>query len=69
MHKKKTHCSKKREEIEPAQIDILYQRLGNKWFAFSLINNEVFVGSTNSPKAGLNNWSIRLTLETLDSTI
>jgi hypothetical protein len=26
-------------------VEVLYQRLGNKWFAFSLIDDEVFVGS------------------------
>lgn len=28
-----------------ASVEVLYQRLGNKWFAFSLIDDEVFVGS------------------------
>ena len=27
------------------EVEVLYQRLGNKWFAFSLIDNEMFVGS------------------------
>ena len=27
------------------EVEVLYQRLGNRWFAFSLIDNEVFVGS------------------------
>lgn len=25
--------------------DVLYQRLGNRWFAFSLVNDEVFFGA------------------------
>jgi len=26
-------------------IEVLYQKMGDRWFAFSLIDNEVFVGS------------------------
>ncbi len=26
-------------------VEVLYQKMGNRWFAFSLVNNEVFVGS------------------------
>jgi len=26
-------------------VEVLYQKLGNRWFAFSLIDEEVFVGS------------------------
>lgn len=26
-------------------VEVLYQKMGDRWFAFSLINNEVFVGS------------------------
>lgn len=26
-------------------VEVLYQKLGNKWFAFSLVDGEVFVGS------------------------
>lgn len=25
--------------------EILYQRIGNRWYAFSVINDDVFVGS------------------------
>lgn len=25
------------------EVEVLYQKLGEKWFAFSLIDNEVFV--------------------------
>lgn len=35
-----TNNSSKGEEVE-----VLYQKLGDRWFAFSLINDEVFVGS------------------------
>jgi hypothetical protein len=27
------------------EVDVLYQRLGSRWFAFSLVDDEVFVGS------------------------
>jgi len=26
-------------------VEVLYQRLGSKWYAFSLVNDEVFFGS------------------------
>ena len=26
-------------------VEVLYQKMGARWFAFSLINDEVFVGS------------------------
>lgn len=26
-------------------IEVLYQKMGTKWFAFSLVGDEVFVGS------------------------
>ena len=26
-------------------IEVLYQKMGDRWFAFSLIDDEVFVGS------------------------
>ena len=27
------------------EVEVLYQRMGDRWFAFSLIDDEVFVGS------------------------
>ncbi|NDD91630.1 hypothetical protein EBZ37_06060 [bacterium] len=27
------------------KLDVLYQRIGNRWYAFSTRNNDVFVGS------------------------
>lgn len=30
---------------EEETVEVLYQRLGDKWFAFSLIEDEVFIGS------------------------
>jgi hypothetical protein len=38
------------KEIQPAPqnnatVEVLYQKMGDRWFAFSLVNDEVFVGS------------------------
>lgn len=27
------------------EVDVLYQRMGDRWFAFSLVDDEVFFGS------------------------
>ncbi len=33
-------------EIQDGQtIEVLYQKMGNRWFAFSVVDDEVFVGS------------------------
>ncbi len=36
-----TVSSKKSDQT----VEVLYQKMGDRWFAFSLINDEVFVGS------------------------
>ncbi|MGK5087800.1 hypothetical protein WDW86_09595 [Bdellovibrionota bacterium FG-2] len=28
-------------------VEVLYQKLGGRWYAFSLIDNEVFMGSVS----------------------
>jgi hypothetical protein len=28
-------------------VEVLYQKLGGRWFAFSLVDDEVFVGSVS----------------------
>ncbi len=33
------------QQESPSTIEVLYQKMGNRWFAFSLVNDEVFVGS------------------------
>ena len=33
--------AKSQEQI----VEVLYQRMGDRWYAFSLIDDEVFVGS------------------------
>lgn len=38
----------KKNEIRKSNdqtVEVLYQKMGNRWFAFSLIDEEVFVGS------------------------
>ena len=30
---------------EKDTVEVLYQKLGDRWFAFSMIDDEVFVGS------------------------
>ncbi|MFZ9594711.1 MAG: hypothetical protein ACO3A2_01390 [Bdellovibrionia bacterium] len=29
----------------PQEVEVLYQKLGDRWFAFSLLDDEVFFGS------------------------
>lgn len=38
---KKIEISKSNDQT----VEVLYQKMGNRWFAFSLIDEEVFVGS------------------------
>ena len=38
--REKTTAKKKDQTVE-----VLYQKMGDRWFAFSLIGDEVFVGS------------------------
>ena len=32
-------------EEKDITVEVLYQKLGDRWFAFSMIDDEVFVGS------------------------
>ena len=32
-------------DLQSGSVEVLYQRMGDRWFAFSMINDEVFVGS------------------------
>ncbi len=38
-------------------VEVLYQKMGDKWFAFSLVGEEVFVGSI-APEE-IETWEIR----------
>jgi hypothetical protein len=33
------------------EVEVLYQKLGGKWFAFSLIDDEVFFGKVEGEKS------------------
>jgi hypothetical protein len=35
----------KKKDAKEQTVDVLYQRLGDRWYAFSMIDDEVFVGS------------------------
>lgn len=44
--KKSVNNAKARNAASGEQVvEVLYQRMGDRWFAFSLIGEEVFVGS------------------------
>lgn len=34
-----------RKKNQHDTVEVLYQKMGDRWFAFSLIDDEVFVGS------------------------
>ncbi len=42
-----TKTAKNQNQNQPAMteqdVDVLYQKLGDRWFAFSIINDEVFM--------------------------
>ncbi len=35
----------KTQITQDGTVEVLYQKMGDRWFAFSLIDDEVFVGS------------------------
>ncbi len=39
--------NKKNEPVMDDSVEILYQKLGERWFAFSVVNGEVFWGSVD----------------------
>lgn len=49
MANKSERNQKKNQEIT---VEVLYQKMGDRWFAFSLIGEDVFVGSI--PQSELN---------------
>jgi hypothetical protein len=46
---KNTHQNQTKQETNEtgagATVEVLYQRLGEKWYAFSLIDDEVYMGA------------------------
>ena len=43
-HSKKTNTQVSHDGM-PSEAEVLYQKMGNRWFAFSMVNDEVYVGS------------------------
>ncbi|MBU6155191.1 MAG: hypothetical protein KGP28_12880 [Bdellovibrionales bacterium] len=39
--------NKSTSNIKEVDVDVLYQKLGDRWFAFSLIGDEVFMSPVN----------------------
>lgn len=40
----------KNSNIQEQDVEVLYQKLGDKWFAFSIINEEVFMAPISEEK-------------------
>jgi hypothetical protein len=36
-------ANSKSNQIDDQEVDVLYQKLGERWFAFSIVNDEVFM--------------------------
>ena len=34
-------------------VDVLYQKMGDRWYAFSLVDEEVFVGSVSEAEINM----------------
>ena len=45
--KNQVHEIHSEEEEKRKKIEVLYQQLGNRWYAFSVINDEVYMGCVN----------------------
>ncbi len=42
-------------------VEVLYQKMGDRWFAFSLIDDEVFVGSLSAEEiAGMDEMPVKI---------
>jgi hypothetical protein len=41
----KTKSIKSSATAAASDVEVLYQKMGNRWFAFSIVNDEVFMGS------------------------
>jgi hypothetical protein len=44
-NKSNANNSSKKKSQDTNEVEVLYQRMGDRWFAFSLIEDEVYVGS------------------------
>ena len=48
--------SKNESEMNSGKmVDVLYQKMGDRWFAFSLIDDEVFMGSISQKEIDAKN--------------
>jgi len=45
MSNKNKDVNKDTKKTKDSTVEVLYQKMGDRWFAFSLIDDEVFVGS------------------------
>lgn len=45
---KKKNSSKKIDAKTGKEVEVLYQRLGGKWFAFSVVDDDVYFGEVPS---------------------
>lgn len=43
--KKKTQAQIEKDFMNDETVEVLYQKMGDRWFAFSLVGDEVYVGS------------------------
>lgn len=44
-------------------VEVLYQKMGDRWFAFSMIDDEVFVGSVTQEEIDPSELTLRTKLE------
>lgn len=49
--------SVKKTKKQDNSVEVLYQKMGDRWFAFSYINDEVFVGSI--PQSEIDNFEVK----------
>ena len=42
--------SNRKKPVVEQEVDVLYQKLGERWFAFSIINDEVFMSPITEEK-------------------
>jgi hypothetical protein len=67
MSKKENTVTKKSAKEET--VEVLYQKMGDRWFAFSMVDDEVFIGSIsqeeingeNAARAGANQKMYKIT--------
>ncbi len=68
MKKEKNSISLKTDR---KTVQVLYQKLGSKWFAFSVINNELFFGSLGPEElypSNTNHGDVKHSQKDLDSS-